>query len=166
MSLTETARLGVRGREDRGPKQAGRRPLCLQLSLDINLFLTEKPLCSQLRANSEGETGVEGTGMSCILKRNVKCDLQITDPTLPIRHANLPLRHRSLHFCGYCYREYRKPQSVRKVSTPRIISIRHLFLDTEKLRDDLRWMKLRRHTVTLISLSSGTFSNTLNWLKP
>lgn len=28
-------------------------------------------------------TGVEGTGMSCILKRNVKCGLQITDPNSP-----------------------------------------------------------------------------------
>jgi hypothetical protein len=72
---------GLEGRKP-GQQQAGERPACLQLSLNINLFLTEKSLCSQLRANNDGGGVRMGTGVSCILKRNVKYDLQITGSQL------------------------------------------------------------------------------------
>lgn len=73
---------GCEAVEAGGEKASWEETFFLQLSSDINLFLTENHWASPLRANNDG-VGLGWGGVSCILKRHAKCDLQITGPNYP-----------------------------------------------------------------------------------
>lgn len=88
---------GLGGGKARGKGKPG-RDLSV-LNPVVNLFLAEKPLCFPIEGKRWG--GGEG-GVSCILKRNVKCDLQIIGSLLPIPHANLS-KFFSFHSAGLYY---------------------------------------------------------------